>query len=943
MLKYCAVLSLCAVVGLSGDFITGQGARLVIGQTTFTSQNFGSSNTVFGSIGGLGYAPYFPGSTTGWLYAADSNRLGLLPVNNRVLLFPTDSFPQPSDELIDNVRCPVCVGQATVVLGQPSVDNFEPPPNRTQSGMNLPTAVASDGNVVAVADTANNRVLLWLSIPQNIGQNADVVLGQPDFVTLTQPIVVTASSLRAPQGVWLKGGKLYVADTQNNRILIWNSIPTKNNQPADLVLGQPNFTSVAQVDQTKIPPGASATSMLSPTGVSTDGTHLFVADLGYSRVLIWNSIPTQNTQPADVEIGQQDMVTSILDDDTDLCASNGTDSSGNPTYPAICASTMSLPRSVISDGNGRLFVADTGNDRVLVYNTIPTTNGVRADVILGEPDEFSDVITSNDTIFTPNLTQSGSNILASPTSLAWDGANLYVADPSNFRILVFTPLDASVPATGVVNAGSLAIYAFGTVTLGGTLTANDVVTVTIGNNSTGVSTSGGTAVASTVNYTYTVTSADVTNGSFDPILQGLANAINGANSGNGDPNVLATPQLGFAVLQLIARFPGVAGNSITLATSVSTNATITATASDAVLDGGGDASTLAPGTIIAIKSTNGAGLADAPVSADPSAQTLPTKLGGVEVYIDGIQSPLMMVSPAQINAQVPWELVDTNSSSLYVRIQHADGSITVTDAIGMPISQANPGIFAQMGTDPRPAIAYHGTSYATATVSVDGSINAGDVATVGIEDRVYNYTVQATDTLASIRDAFVGLINANPQEKVVASAAAAYTRIRLRAKAPGPVGDGIQITATSTGSTSGSAGSVTMTALNTELCCANVAGAPITQANPAVAGETIYVYATGLGLVIPDAAKNALNDGAPYFGPSQNDPNSPVSSLAGGSTATVVSAGAEVGAIGIYKVVLELNSTLNTNPYTQLTVAQDIYTSNIVTIPVYQPNPQASQ
>ena len=350
MLKYCAVLSLCCRVGLSGDFITGQGARLVIGQTTFTSQNFGSSNTVFGSIGGLGYAPYSPGSSAGWLYAVDSNRLGLLPINNRVLMFPTDWSRSPRMSW-STAYAARFIGQATIVLGQPSVDNYPPPANRTQAGMNLPTAVASDGNVVAVADTANNRVLLWLSIPQTIGQNADVVLGQPDFVTLTEPIIVNASSMRAPQASG-SGGKLYVADTQNNRILIWNSIPTKNNQPADLVLGQPNFTTVAQIDQTKIPPNASATTLLSPTGVSGDGTHLFVADLGYSRVMIWNSLPTKNTQPADVEIGQKDMVTSIIDDDTEQCASNGVDSSGNPTYPAICAQTMSLPRSVISDGNG---------------------------------------------------------------------------------------------------------------------------------------------------------------------------------------------------------------------------------------------------------------------------------------------------------------------------------------------------------------------------------------------------------------------------------------------------------------------------------------------------------------------------------------------------------------------------------------------------------------
>ena len=397
-----------------------------------------------------------------------------------------------------------------------------------------------------------------------------------------------------------------------------------------------------------------------------------------------------------------------------------------------------------------------------------------------------------------------------------------------------------------------------------------------------------------------MTAADVTNGSFDPILQGLATAINSSNGGTGDPNVLAKPQLGFAVLQLIARVPGSAGDNITLATTVSTNATITATISDSVLDGGGDASTLAPGTIIAIMAAAGASLADTTVSTLPNAQTLPTKLGGVEVYIDGIQSPLLMVSPTQINAQVPWELVDTNSSSLYVRIQHADGSVTVTDAIGIPISQENPGIFALPGTDPRPVMAYHGTSYATATVSVDGSINAGDIATINIEDRVYNYTVLSGDTLASIRDAFIGLINANPQEKVVASAVGGLHADPAQAKVPGP-GRGWNPDYSYFHRLDLGVSRVSHHDCDSiPNCVAPMSpGAAITQANPAVAGETIYLFATGLGLVTPDAAKNALNDGAAYLGPVQNSPTSPVSSIVGGSTAAVISAGAEVGAIGV--------------------------------------------
>ncbi len=948
MLKYCAFLSLCACAALGGDFLTGQGARLVIGQTTFTSQNYGNSNTVFGSAGGLA-------AGGGYLFLADANRLGMQPINNRVLMFPLNSFPQPTDELADTTLCPVCLGQATLVIGQTDIQAASPA--RTSQGMNLPLGVATDGNVVAVADTGNNRVLLWLSIPQYIGQPADVVLGQPDFTTLTEPVVVNASSVRAPQGVWVQNGKLFVADTQNNRILIWNTIPTRNNQPADIVLGQPNFTTVPQFDQTKLPVGVvTPRTMLSPTGVSSDGTHLFVADLGFNRVLIWNSIPTSNFQPADVEIGQRDMVTAVSNDNTNLCQSNGIDSSGNPTYPPICASTLSFPRFVIPDNQGRLYIADGGNDRVLVYEHIPTYNAAAADVVLGEPDEFSDVVTSKSGLFTPNLTLSGSNVTPMPTSLAWDGQNLYVADPGNFRVLVFTPETSNVPTTGIVNAASRAIYAFGTVTISGTLTAGDQITITIGTPAN-VSTGGATTPNATTNaYVYTVTTADVASGAaypagsldaYDRVITNIANLINGANNGKGDPSVLASAEIGYAIVKLISRTPGSNGNTISLSTSVSNNATEKATASSNTLSGGGNATTLAPGTLISILGSN---LSDNTASADPNAASLPTRLGGVEVYIDGIRSPLMYVSPTEINAQIPWETIDTNSSSVFVRTVHNDGTVTVSNPIGIPLSPENPGIFAQITDangnplpDPRPAIAYHGSSYATDIVSVDGSINAGDVATITIQGRAYSYNIQATDTTASVRDSLIYLINSNPQEIVTASAAAAYTRIVLQAKVPGPEGDGIPITATQTTTAASGSPAIVLTALSPALCCANVAGAPLTPQNPAVAGEFIWVYATGLGLVTPDAAKAQQNDGQVYNGPVNNNPSSPVSSLAGGNTATVVSAGLQPGSVGLYKVVLQLSTAIPSNLTTQLTIAQDIYTSNVVTIPVYNPKPSGSQ
>src|SRR5206468_12255401 len=105
----CFAASVCAA-----DFTTGQAARLVIGQPTFTSQDSNSSDTILGAASGLAFA----GDT---LFVADSNRVGASPSNHRVLLFQNVSgqFPRPTDPLIYGSKCPVCVGKATLVLGQP--------------------------------------------------------------------------------------------------------------------------------------------------------------------------------------------------------------------------------------------------------------------------------------------------------------------------------------------------------------------------------------------------------------------------------------------------------------------------------------------------------------------------------------------------------------------------------------------------------------------------------------------------------------------------------------------------------------------------------------------------------------------------------------------------------------------------------------------------------
>jgi hypothetical protein len=132
-----------------------------------------------------------------------------------------------------------------------------------------------------------------------------------------------------------------------------------------------------------------------------------------------------------------------------------------------------------------------------------------------------------------------------------------------------------------------------------------------------------------------------------------------------------------------------------------------------------------------------------------------------------------------------------------------------------------------------------------------------------------------------------------------------------------------------TASTNTSGAQLTLTATNSITCCANTAGAPLTPDNPAVPGETILIYGTGLGLPV----NNNASSGTQFVGP----PSAsivPVSAQSGGSTVNVISTGYKVGMVGTNEIVLELPSSLTANPLTHLTISQSFTTSNIVTIPV---------
>ncbi|MBI4870582.1 MAG: hypothetical protein HY814_03345 [Candidatus Riflebacteria bacterium] len=295
-------------------------------------------------------------------------------------------------------------GQAAgLVLGQPNFTTSTL--GGGAAGMSLPYGVSSDGTHFFVGDVLNNRVLIWNRMPTAAGTPADVVVGQPDLVTTAPGL--EADRLYYPYGVSSDGTRLFVADQYNNRVLIWNRIPTADGVPADVVLGQPSFLAGGA----NIPARGAATLSL-PTGVFCDGTRLFVADTQNNRVLIWNTVPTLSGTPADVVVGQPNFET------------------GSPNSPNCNAQTLHVPSAVYSDGT-RLFVSDFGNNRVLIWNVIPTNHGQSADLVLGQSD-FAGLAPNN-----PSL---GAGTLNGPHGLFFDGTSLSVADLHNNRVLLWTGL-----------------------------------------------------------------------------------------------------------------------------------------------------------------------------------------------------------------------------------------------------------------------------------------------------------------------------------------------------------------------------------------------------------------------------------------------------------------------------------------------------------------------
>lgn len=280
---------------------------------------------------------------------------------------------------------PTANAAADLVLGQ--VDFAQNVAQTTRSGMDNPSNVATLGTRLAVAERINHRVLLWNTLPTASGAPADVVIGQADF-TMRAASCDARTLASGVHVAFSPDGKLLVADESHHRVLIWNQVPTANGTPADLVIGQSTFERCADNDDDQdgfSNTQASARTLREPSDVWTDGQRLVISDGGNSRVLIWNRFPTSHFQPADVVLGQSDFVHNQENDDDQDGTRDDTPS----------ARTFNTPWSVHSNGV-QLVVADYDNNRVLIWDRFPTASFQPADKVLGQSNFSLDAYNDSD-------------------------------------------------------------------------------------------------------------------------------------------------------------------------------------------------------------------------------------------------------------------------------------------------------------------------------------------------------------------------------------------------------------------------------------------------------------------------------------------------------------------------------------------------------------------
>ncbi len=367
---------------------------------------------------------------------------------------------------------------ADTVLGQPSMTSYVPQP-LSAGQISLPAQLDSDGLRLSVPSSYPMRVTIFNSLPNALppGSSAQVVLGQTSF--MSSDYGLTRSSFFRPMHAAFAGDRIYVSDWPGSRLMYWSD-ETSEGSAGDAagVVGQADFVTN---------PGGYSQSLLGDAFFSRydpDDDETYVANRNASRIAVYAGRPDSGASIKRI-IGQPNH-TAVMPNrrnagtpgglveafgvwatDTRLLVSDGAagrvlvydralpsvdplavigkaDSSDTCLLRACTpsATVMTSPRGITMDGSGKLYIADSAANRVLVYDGVPTVTGAAAALVLGQSD------------FAGSAANAGAlseTSLSSPSSLAVANGMLWVADSGNHRILGFPlPIVANRPQATIV-------------------------------------------------------------------------------------------------------------------------------------------------------------------------------------------------------------------------------------------------------------------------------------------------------------------------------------------------------------------------------------------------------------------------------------------------------------------------------------------------------------
>lgn len=572
----------------------------------------------------------------------------------------------------------------------------------------LGVSVANGTNIL-VADTANNRILIYGAVstwpPESFqfSPSANQVIGQTAFTNFTanQGGPPSASTLASPVDMANTPSELFVADSGNNRILVFPNTVTGISAAGGRVIGQlgfaynaPNLVVGKEFDFAGAVNGASGSAILD---YSATPPHLYVADTHNNRILGFNNFVTMtNGQLPDIVIGQPDVLNTLIN---------------YPTNVQTTPSRQSLdgPTSMVVDSAGNLYVADTFNSRILRFPTPfnpPSGNTTleSADLVLGQGS------------FTSFVTDPTATTMSAPISLAFtqDGANasiqnsgwLVAADASQNRVLMFQkPFSSGMAASIVLGQAGFTTTASATAVSDSGFTSPRGVAVDPQDHVLVVDTGNGRVQVfdQAANLTDNASASfSLTTGLSEPV--GVAMSPDGsfwvANAGANNlihfPTIQQLPTEGYAsdaTVPALSPRSGFVDQYANLLVADAVNRILYFAPQIAVVNAANYivGRPLAPGTFAALFPSVATNVIANGTQNNSGTYPLATTLADTQVLVNGAAAPLFYVSPGQINVPLSLSLPASGTFDLQA-VRQSTGQIY--GAAEVPLASASPGLFS---------------------------------------------------------------------------------------------------------------------------------------------------------------------------------------------------------------------------------------------------------